>query len=91
MQLETQRLLLRPFTEADAEDLYRYASDPEVGPLAVWLIALRRSVAAPSGAAITRATRSPGACRRNAASSPITRSKTRPTARARCTPSILIC
>ncbi len=30
MQLETQRLLLRPFTEADAEDLYRYASDPEV-------------------------------------------------------------
>lgn len=36
MQLETQRLLLRPFTEADAEDLYRYASDPEVGPRAVW-------------------------------------------------------
>lgn len=36
MRLETQRLLLRPFTEADAEDLYRYASDPEVGPRAGW-------------------------------------------------------
>ena len=36
MRLEMQRLILRPFTEADAEDLYRYASDPEVGPRAGW-------------------------------------------------------
>ncbi len=34
--LETERLMLRPFTEADAEELYRYASHPEVGPPAGW-------------------------------------------------------
>lgn len=36
MMLETERLLLRPWMESDAEDLYRYASDPEVGPIAGW-------------------------------------------------------
>ena len=34
--LETDRLLLRPFTEDDAEGLYAYASHPEVGPPAGW-------------------------------------------------------
>lgn len=36
MQIETKRLLLRPFAEADAADLYKYAKDPEVGPAAGW-------------------------------------------------------
>ena len=36
MQLETQRLILRPWTEADAELLYQYAVDPEIGPPAGW-------------------------------------------------------
>jgi acetyltransferase, GNAT family len=36
MQIETERLLLRPFAEADAADLYKYAKDPEVGPAAGW-------------------------------------------------------
>ena len=36
MMLETERLLLRPWKESDAEDLYRYASDPKVGPIAGW-------------------------------------------------------
>lgn len=36
MYLETDRLLLRPFTEDDAEGLYAYASHPEVGPPAGW-------------------------------------------------------
>ena len=36
VQLETDRLLLRPFTEDDAESLYAYASHPEVGPPAGW-------------------------------------------------------
>ena len=36
MMLETERLLLRPWRESDAEDLYRYASDPDVGPIAGW-------------------------------------------------------
>lgn len=36
MVLETKRLLLRPWQELDAEDLYRYASDPQVGPIAGW-------------------------------------------------------
>lgn len=34
--LETERLILRPWCEEDAEDLYQYASDPEVGPPAGW-------------------------------------------------------
>ena len=34
--LETERLILRPFTEGDAADLYAYASHPEVGPWAGW-------------------------------------------------------
>ncbi|WP_297211373.1 GNAT family N-acetyltransferase [uncultured Flavonifractor sp.] len=36
MELQTKRLLLRPFTEEDAEGLYAYASHPEVGPPAGW-------------------------------------------------------
>ena len=35
-QLETKRLLLRPFQENDAADLYEYARDPRVGPPAGW-------------------------------------------------------
>ena len=34
--LETERLILRPWRESDAEDLYEYAKDPEVGPPAGW-------------------------------------------------------
>lgn len=34
--LETPRLILRPWNEADAPSLYRYASDPAVGPVAGW-------------------------------------------------------
>lgn len=36
MILETPRLILRPWCEDDAEELYKYASDPEVGPPAGW-------------------------------------------------------
>lgn len=35
--METERLLLRPWRESDAETLFKYASDPEVGPRAGWL------------------------------------------------------
>ena len=34
--LQTERLILRRWTEADAESLYEYAKDPEVGPIAGW-------------------------------------------------------
>lgn len=34
--LETKRLLLRPWEEADAENLYQYAKNPAVGPAAGW-------------------------------------------------------
>ena len=34
--METERLLLRPWQESDAETLFKYASDPEVGPRAGW-------------------------------------------------------
>ena len=34
--METERLLLRPWRDSDAEVLYKYASDPEVGPRAGW-------------------------------------------------------
>lgn len=36
MILETTRLILRPWEESDAEALYKYASDPKVGPAAGW-------------------------------------------------------
>ena len=34
--METERILFRPWRDDDAETLYRYASDPEVGPRAGW-------------------------------------------------------
>ena len=36
MVLETERLVLRPWEEADAEECYQYAKDPRVGPIAGW-------------------------------------------------------
>lgn len=36
MTLSTERLLLRPWQEDDAERLYFYAKDPAVGPIAGW-------------------------------------------------------
>ncbi len=36
MILETERLILRPWCEEDAQDCYDYASDPRVGPAAGW-------------------------------------------------------
>ena len=36
MILYTERLILRPWEESDAESLYKYASDPRVGPPAGW-------------------------------------------------------
>lgn len=35
-QLETRRLLLRPFVDGDAADVLEYARDPRVGPIAGW-------------------------------------------------------
>ena len=34
--METDRILLRPWNEDDATVLYKYASDPDVGPRAGW-------------------------------------------------------
>jgi len=36
LTLETERLILRPWEEGDAESLYEYAKDPAVGPIAGW-------------------------------------------------------
>lgn len=36
MKLETERLVLRPWRETDAEALYEYAKDGQVGPAAGW-------------------------------------------------------
>ena len=36
MILETDRLVLRPWDESDAESLYEYAKDPAIGPIAGW-------------------------------------------------------
>ena len=33
---ETSRLILRPWSEDDAESCYKYAKDPDVGPRAGW-------------------------------------------------------
>ena len=36
MKMETERIVLRPWLDTDAEALYKYASDPDVGPRAGW-------------------------------------------------------
>ena len=36
MILETERLILRQWQETDAEECYKYAKDPQVGPAAGW-------------------------------------------------------
>lgn len=36
MTIITERLILRPWVEDDAESLYEYAKDPAVGPVAGW-------------------------------------------------------
>lgn len=38
MILETERLMLRPWEENDAEECYKYAKDPRVGPIAGWSV-----------------------------------------------------
>ena len=38
MVLETERLILRPWLDSDAQELYKYAKDPAVGPIAGWPI-----------------------------------------------------
>ena len=34
--MENDRILLRPWTDSDAPALFKYASDPDVGPRAGW-------------------------------------------------------
>ena len=34
--LQTERLILRPWEDDDAEELFRYAKDPDIGPIAGW-------------------------------------------------------
>ena len=34
--METERLMLRKWNETDAESLFEYAKDPEVGLIAGW-------------------------------------------------------
>lgn len=36
MEFTTERLLLRPWLQSDAESLYEFAKDPRVGPSAGW-------------------------------------------------------
>ena len=36
MDIQTERLILRPWSGEDAEDLYCYAKSPQVGPIAGW-------------------------------------------------------
>ena len=36
MTLKTERLILRRWEDNDAESLFEYAKDPDVGPIAGW-------------------------------------------------------
>ena len=38
MEFVTERLILRPWKDTDAESLYEYAKDPAIGPIAGWPI-----------------------------------------------------
>ena len=35
-EIVTERLILRPWQESDAESLYKYVQDPAIGPIAGW-------------------------------------------------------
>ena len=59
--IDTARLILRPWNEKDADSLFKYASDPDVGPIAGWaphtsvaesLEIIRTVFAAPEGYAV---------------------------------------
>ena len=61
MELKTERLILRPWEETDAESLYEYAKDLAVGPVAGWpahisidgsLEVIRRVLSAPETYAV---------------------------------------
>ena len=72
MILETERLILRPWEAADAEELYKYAKDPAVGPIAGWpthrsvadsLEIIRGGLSAPETyAVVLKATGKPAGC-----------------------------
>lgn len=34
--IETERLILRPWQETEADILFKYASDPDIGPIPGW-------------------------------------------------------
>lgn len=36
MELQTERSILRAWQESDAESLYKYAQNPNVGPISGW-------------------------------------------------------
>ena len=36
IMIETERLILRPWQETEAGILYKYACDPDIGPIAGW-------------------------------------------------------
>lgn len=36
MMIETERLILRPWQETEADLLFKYAGDPDIGPIAGW-------------------------------------------------------
>lgn len=36
IMIETERLILRPWQETEADTLFKYASDPDIGPIAGW-------------------------------------------------------
>lgn len=71
--IETDRLILRPWCEEDAVSLFKYASDPDIGPIAGWhphtsvensLEIIRTVFAAPEiYAVVLKSTREPiGSC-----------------------------
>ena len=34
--IETERLILMPWNESEEEELFKYASAPDIGPIAGW-------------------------------------------------------
>lgn len=69
--LFTRRLVLRPWREGDASELFRWASDPEIGPAAGWAPHASEGESRATIRAVLSVPETYAVCERGAAGSPV--------------------